>query len=422
MGKALELLGAAGCLEAARELVPDYDQQKTRDLVLWARCPMHADTNPSWRYQALEDLWTCYAGCAGGPSGASSGDLIDLFCALRGLDRSDGFAAFLERFAPGTRLEPRERAKRQAAAPAPAPEFAPRAKIEPPAYWQKQCGAWVRRCSLKLASSPTLMRRVAEWGLTRETVQRLQIGWNLADDYHKVTAWGLPFATGQSGREKRIWLPEGLVVPFFRLGRLQSVKVRLEHPEKLPESMRDLRYFEILGSSTRFFVFGPEGEDRVAAAVVVETERDAALVRQEVQRLPLPVWTMATGGAGKRPDAYAHYILSRAEVILNGLDTDRAGAQSHLGWWEETYAHNLRLPVPRGILLPSGKPAKDAGDLVGRVDIAAWILARLPGYVRDRWGLYAPAPAAAIQAAPEPAPAEASPPAGLAELGPRLAG
>lgn len=410
MGKALELLGPAGCLEAVRDLVPDFDQQRSQGVRFWARCPLHGDTDPSFLYEADKDLWHCYAGCQGGPDGASGGDLIDLFCALRGLDRAEGFAAFLERFAPGARLEPRERAPRPS--PAPRPDWTPRAKSEPPALWQKQAHSWVRKCAQRLASSPSLLARVAAWGLTRETVVRWKIGWNLAEDYAAVTSWGLPFCKGKAGREKRVWLPAGLVLPFYRLGRLQAVKVRREHPERGPEALRKLRYFEIEGSQTRFFVFAPEGDERVGAAVVVETERDGALIWQEARGLGLPIWALAAGGAGKRPDAYAHWALSRAEVILNALDSDEAGMKNSFGWWNERYATNLRLPVPRGL-------GKDAGDLVGRLDIGRWLLARLPGYVRDRWGLAGPAASAPAQPAPAAGPAPG--PAGLAELGRWLA-
>jgi hypothetical protein len=220
------------------------------------------------------------------------------------------------------------------------------------------------------------MERMAAWGLTRETVRRWKLGWNLADDFRPVTGWGLPHAMGGKGKEAKVWLPPGLVVPFFRQGRLQSIKVRRTKDSMAagPEHLRDTPYWEVRGSQTRFFAFTDDESSTPDVVVVVETERDGALIWQETRGLALNVWGMGSGGAGKRPDIWAHYMLSRAQLVLVALDTDEAG-MINWPWWERQYPHSLRLIVPK-------RYGKDAGDLPGKLPVADWIRAGLPSHVR----------------------------------------
>lgn len=76
---------------------------------------------------------------------------------------------------------------------------------------------------------------------------------------------------------------------------------------------------------------------------------------------------MATGGASKRPDADSAGMLTRAELILNALDADQAGATATARFWDREFPQAKRWPTP-----PS---RKDAGEAVGSIDIREWIRA-----------------------------------------------
>lgn len=51
-------------------------------------CPFHDDNSPSFTYSLKDDVYKCFASCC------DSGDLIDLFCGVKGLSKKDGFRAF----------------------------------------------------------------------------------------------------------------------------------------------------------------------------------------------------------------------------------------------------------------------------------------------------------------------------------------
>lgn len=51
-------------------------------------CPLHEDANPSFGYNPLKDIFHCHAGCQ------KDGDLVDLYCAVKGLDKKSGFVEF----------------------------------------------------------------------------------------------------------------------------------------------------------------------------------------------------------------------------------------------------------------------------------------------------------------------------------------
>lgn len=78
-------------------------------------CPLHDDNNASFGYNVDDDVFKCLAACT------DSGDLIDLYAALRGLDRKDGFKAFRSAFADVIGMDKRQtpgRIVRKASAPA----------------------------------------------------------------------------------------------------------------------------------------------------------------------------------------------------------------------------------------------------------------------------------------------------------------
>ncbi len=260
---------------------------------------------------------------------------------------------------------------------------------------------------LRRWASPDALAQLKAWGITAETAHKCRIGWNQQDKYPTRSAWGLPEEIGPNGKERKIWLPMGLVLPFFVAGQAVKIKIRRPHPESGPEALRDKKYWEVSpgGAQGLYFVYGrPEW----TVWVIIETERDAAMVWQHTH--PLRIGVMGTGSASARPDAAATAILSRASLILLALDSDQAGAWAR-GWWEEHFPASRRWPAP-----PSA--GKDPGEAIGHgLDIRAWVLAGIPSHVRREMERRRDLPAAAPNGAPatqnvaaaDPAPAAAAP-------------
>lgn len=94
MGWALKHLSAGERERIARGLFSVQEVVTRGDAVVWLNglCPLHDDRNPSFGYNVEADVYHCLTGCS------KDGDLVDLFCRVRGLDATAGFVAFKREF------------------------------------------------------------------------------------------------------------------------------------------------------------------------------------------------------------------------------------------------------------------------------------------------------------------------------------
>jgi hypothetical protein len=366
MGVALEWFGEEDRRSIAEGLL---DEVEVRNGKVWAACPFHAEQSAggAFFYDPAKDHAFCF-------SCRSSEDLVGVFCAVSGFPPNsvDGFRAFRERFAPGRPVS-REVRPAERAGPRQPARWTAEAKDLPPVLWSEKAEEFVRKSADRLAGLPEVLDRLAAWGIDADTAAKCRIGWCDRDRYRKRTDWGLPVELKPDGTPKKLWLPEGLVLPFYAEGRVARIKIRREHPERGPEKVRKIKYYKVPGGCERMFVYG-RPSCRVWA--VVEAERDAAMLWGRVR--DLGVGAVATGSASSRPDAATHAILARADMLLVAFDNDGpegAGAvQSR--WWLDHFPFAVRWPVP-----PAA--GKDPGDAIGPgLDVRAWVLAGLPQHVQ----------------------------------------
>ena len=358
-------LGAARCENILHDLVELTGRTSGRKLGI--HCPWHKEETPGacW-YDPELDRAVCY-GCQ------HHGDLVDIYAVKMGLPEGslEAIKGFFEKYAP----EHKGSGKRGGDAERPRTPrvFQARESIAPEASWQDGATKWVERCAGQLTAAHH--ERLAVWGITPATARACKIGWNDKDVFPRYTAWGLPYDENKNGRERCIHLPAGFVFPVFGAdGALQRCKVRLEHPG--PD---EPKYKAVVGGGTGYAIFGDRQKCRTW--IIVETERDAMLLRQELA--PYGIGAMGTGSASMQPDSEAHALLQAADCILCALDTDAAGGRA--AWrfdperfgWDVTYPQAIRWPVPACF-------GKDPADMVGKYSLTAWALAGLPGYIRDR--------------------------------------
>jgi hypothetical protein len=182
----------------------------------------------------------------------------------------------------------------------------------------------------------------------------------------------LPRETNEQGKERKIWLPEGLVMPAVHGGQVVKLKIRRPDPVTPWGDVR--KYWEVRGGANH--LFHVYGNPAFRVWVLVETERDAALVWQFVH--DLGIGALGNGGARKRPGGYVADILDRAWLILNALDFDQAGMQCSCGFWEKEYPISKRWPAPPSM-------GKDVGDAqAAGLDVRQWVLEGIPNHVRRR--------------------------------------
>ncbi len=359
MGKALEWLGEAGCRTTAESILTDVTERGDE---LWAHCPWHEESTPggAFSYSPSRDVGTCL-------SCGQSGDLIAVWCGIHGLPLTgaEGFLAFKKEFAAAASFAS---TPRRTTAP---PSWTPSCPAPAPALWQDKAGAFVEHACQRLAEDKSVQAELARRGISMDTAMACKLGWNNKDKPVPRAAWGLPEETNKrTGRPKKIWLPRGLVLPIFDDGRV--VKIKIRRPDPSTTWGVDLRYWEVPGGENRrYHVYG-RPDWRVW--VLVETERDAVLVWQEVRHLH--IGAMGLGGATKRPHSDAAEILRRADVILIALDNDAAGVANALKFWGDEFPQAIYWPVPPSMGKDVGDALRDHG-----LPVLSWVRSGLPGYV-----------------------------------------
>jgi DNA primase len=187
---------------------------------------------------------------------------------------------------------------------------------------------------------------------------------NTSDRFFDRKAWGLPEETNpETGKERRVWVPAGLVVPTIIDGEVCRIRIRREDPTD------GNRYVTVIGSSKKPMLWG-----HIRCVVVVESDLDGILISQEAGDI---VSVIALGSASLRPDADTHAFLEAAETILVALDSDEAGSRQAWKWWPKHYGAQVkRWPVPTG---------KDPGEAYqSGLDIRAWIVAGLPERIETK--------------------------------------
>jgi hypothetical protein len=135
--------------------VANWDHQRGEMI---CRCPLHEEKNPSFAYNYRKDAYHC-------SSEQTSGDLIKLFCELKGLDSKAGFKAFIAQYAPhlakgggkGGRVKKPKPKSKPKAQPAKVGPFMDEAK------WSELPGL----------SEALITQLVHDRGWSREVIQRL---------------------------------------------------------------------------------------------------------------------------------------------------------------------------------------------------------------------------------------------------------
>jgi len=177
-------------------------------------------------------------------------------------------------------------------------------------------------------------------GLTPETIDRAHLGYNPTDIYDPPESWNLE-------REKPVWIPAGLVIPY----RFERIRIRT--------GLQDRRYVVVSGSSTAPMVIAGNPE----IWIITESELDGLLLHQEAADL---ITVIALGSATARPDPETFHALKRARLILFNLDYDKAGIDA-ARLWMQTFRTVKAWPTPT---------EKDPGEYhAAGGNIRAWITA-----------------------------------------------
>jgi len=207
----------------------------------------------------------------------------------------------------------------------------------PPKLWQQQAAAFLNWSQGILWDGVYI--KIREWllnerGLTEETVKQAGLGWIPQDHYADRESWGLSESFNEQGKNTKLWLPAGLVIPCFHDNQLHRIRIRRHGPSD------GMKYYIVPGSSMTPMTLG-NGKP----FILVESELDANLLHQEAGDL---VTATALGSSDIKPDRLLYEQLKEAYKILVSLDSDEAGANSSWRFWMEHFPQATRWPVIKG--------------------------------------------------------------------------
>ena len=231
---------------------------------------------------------------------------------------------------------------------------------------------WSHQQLLALGEEPgSPLHYLASRGIRKQAAVDHRLGWNPGekgkDLYRAREAWGLETIV-KDGKKKKLWIPVGLVIPFYIDGCLRRARIRI--PKERRTADFNTSYYVLPGSSMDTYVINPSAK----AFVIIEAELDGILVAQETTGLNVGI--QALGNNSAKPTEAAYAMLTAALHISVALDYDlEAGSSKNPGgtsctWWKNHFPQSEREPVPVG---------KDPGDAFqAGCDIREWVKSGLP--------------------------------------------
>lgn len=155
-------------------------------------------------------------------------------------------------------------------------------------------------------------------GLDYRTIAAARLGYNPSGWWAERDRWGLePDGDGNT----RIWLPQGIVIPWYVGGQIWKLQIRRDTVKPDQE-----RYKTIPGSTNA--LYGADSLRDGQPAMLVEGPFDALAVQQTAGDL-LGVVACGTSGA-RRARWYA--LLALCSPVLVSLDADPAGDTASGAW------------------------------------------------------------------------------------------
>jgi hypothetical protein len=259
----------------------------------------------------------------------------------------------------------------QPPAPPEPEQYHPASANTPQQQWAQQAAPLIEKAHHTLLQNQDQLNYLHQRGIPSAAIEWGKLGYLPENRYPKRETWGLPTELKENGKPKKMFIPSGILIPFFDADTPHRIRIRRENPRQ-----QDSRYYWVQGSGDDVPVIGPA---KARAVVVIESDLDAFMVRWQCRDLDIAVIPLGTCSA--KPKQTAMRTLQNAQVILLAHDFEprvnpRTGQHENPGgqgakWWLNTFPGAKRWPVPAG---------KDAGDYYKdhNGDIRAWILAGLP--------------------------------------------
>lgn len=238
----------------------------------------------------------------------------------------------------------------------------PRPLLTPPStIWQQRANAFITYAQSQLwqsENSPGLNYLTGR-GLTGDTIKAAGLGYNPADITDKGEKWGLI-------AHKKIWLPAGVVIPWFIDDGLHRVNIRLLHLRQ-NRNGRQLKYIGPSGWNGANPLYNTDSITPHKPVILVEGEFCALTIRQEADDL---ITAVATGSMNAAQAGRWIARLASVPLVLIALDAEPGKGDKAAKTWLDLLPNNTSRWRP---LLKDINDMHQAG-----LNVREWIKAALP--------------------------------------------
>lgn len=266
-------------------------------------------------------------------------------------------------------IPPNKSGSRHSSDRIPTNTWSPRCNKLPNITWQNKATAYLFQCFkfLMSAKAKEIRKWLNERGISNHLIKKARLGWNSQSVSFSRESWGLPVDENDADKNRQIWIPVGLLIPYFENGKLIRLRIRQENPVSTD------RFILVTGSSTNYLdhsiadksePLSKETADTVPPNIVmvVEAELDGWLLHDQAKQAGLPLTVLSIGNSSTRPNESAHAIISGATQVLSCLDCDQAG-DTETVWWNNQYPHSTDCRMPSGYGKDPGEAFKAGLDL-----------------------------------------------------------
>ena len=321
-----------------------------------SHCPIHGGNNPTafhiYRGSDGRQKWHCFTGCK------ITGDAIRFYQLWKHTD----FATTLRELEQWAGAAPHPTPDRPT--PPPVPE-----RTAPPPIWQQRSQEFLRFTQDELWNNDPALAYLRRRGISTNSISAWGLGYNPRDIWDDESHYGIP-------NGKRVWLPQGIVIPGWRNDGLYYVKIRRPFgddfaavglaPQGAP-SLPHIKYSSVRGSIVTLYGEPLLRQRSAIAIALVEGEFDAILLRQECGDL---ADVLTLGGAAGKFTTDDLFLLARYPHIIAAHDNDQAGERARIALAELS---------PRVIQCPpdSGKDITDLWRAHGGDGLRHWLTAAL---------------------------------------------
>jgi len=227
--------------------------------------------------------------------------------------------------------------------------------------WQVRGMAFLKECVACLEKNQERRNDIQTQGFSEDIVRQAWLGYNESERCEDPAAWGLPASRDGQGKEERMVIPAGFVIPCFRGVAIDRITVR-------PGSIRDFFRDMIVPGSGETPCEAGFGERK--SVVVVRDEMEVWLLYQKA-------WDICTVVAVRGPDLKQlkdNALKKRMEaspcVLIASPAIDEPVDRPDLRDWIKAFPQAKEAP------LPGGRSLLDACEKGW--DIRRWLLDSLP--------------------------------------------